>query len=422
MFQHLAGRIWRCISSQLWPPRGRRSHRSSHAAGRNMGMLSTRLSHGNASLAKAYDWYLVLVKVDDYGAKGDGIADDTEAFRRAWSAACSSEGGVFTVPSSGVYRLRQITFSGPCKSGFLVKIYGRIIASDDPADYESDHSKWLTFENLDNLSVEGGGSVDGNGMKWWSRSCKVNPSLALKFYKCSNVRVTDLTLKNAQQMHLIFQDCENVRATNLRITAPASSPNTDGIHVTGTRNILIDNCLIGTGDDCVSIVGGSKYVEVSNIRCGPGHGISIGSLGADNARDHVSEVYVHGAMLWGTANGVRIKTWQGGSGYAKNIRFEDIGMINVTNPIIIDQNYCDRADPCHEERSAVQVSNVMYQNIIGTSASEVAMKFDCSRSHPCREISLQGIILRRSEGTKTAHASCAHVNFAGNAMVYPNCH
>ncbi|KAL6982348.1 galacturonan 1,4-alpha-galacturonidase, partial [Sarracenia purpurea var. burkii] len=63
-------------------------------------------------------------------------------------------------------------------------------------------------------------------------------------------------------------------------------------------------------DDCISIVSGSKYVKVMDITCGPGHGISIGSLGKDKSKDTVSDVNVNGATLSGTTNGVRIKTWQ----------------------------------------------------------------------------------------------------------------
>lgn len=58
---------------------------------------------------------------------------------------------------------------------------------------------------------------------------------------------------------------------------------------------------------------------------------------------------VSGAKLIGTTNGLRIKTWQGGSGYAKNIVFKNVLMDNVTNPIIIDQHYCDQEKPCQDQ-------------------------------------------------------------------------
>ena len=48
-------------------------------------------------------------------------------------------------------------------------------------------------------------------------------------------------------MHLTFQDCVNVIASNLKGIAPENSPNTDGIHVTGTQNIQIMSSLIRTG-------------------------------------------------------------------------------------------------------------------------------------------------------------------------------
>ncbi|CAL5397625.1 unnamed protein product [Camellia sinensis] len=54
-------------------------------------------------------------------------------------------------------------------------------------------------------------------------------------------------------------------------------------------------------DDCISIVCGSQKVQASDITCGPGHGISFGSLGSGKSVGHVSDVVV---------NGVWIKTWQ----------------------------------------------------------------------------------------------------------------
>ena len=117
------------------------------------------------------------------------------------------------------------------------------------------------------------------------------------------------------------------------------------------------------GDDCISIENGTHNLHVSKVVCGPGHGISIGSLGDDNSRAEVSGITIDSVQLYGTTNGARIKTYQGGSGYARDIAFQNMVMGGVRNPIIIDQNYCDKAKPCREQGSAVEVSNVVFRNI-----------------------------------------------------------
>ncbi|XP_031396109.1 polygalacturonase-like isoform X2 [Punica granatum] len=366
------------------------------------------------------------VSVDDFGAKGDGRTDDTQAFKKAWKKVCSSKGAVLVVPQKH-YLLRPIWFSGPCKDDLRVEIHGTVEASDDRLDYSKDNRHWLIFDSIRNLVVEGGGTIDGNGKIWWQNSCKINKTLpckkaptAVTFYKCRNLVMRNLKVQNAQQMHISFDGCYNVKASNLAVTAPGNSPNTDGIHVTSTQNIKISHSTIGTGDDCISIVSGSRRVQATDITCGPGHGISIGSLGKGNSEDYVSGVTVNRAKLSGTTNGVRIKTWQGGSGKARNIRFQNIVMQNVTNPIIIDQNYCDQDKPCKQQRSAVQVKNVVYRNIKGTSTSDVAVKFDCSKTVPCRGILLQNIGLDQVSG-EAAKASCSNVKSANIGVVSPRC-
>ncbi|XP_059669837.1 polygalacturonase-like [Cornus florida] len=369
------------------------------------------------------------VSVDNFGAKGDGRTDDTEAFKKAWKVACSSSTGAvnFVVPNNKNYLLKPVTFSGPCKSALTMQIYGTIKASDDRSDYKEDGKHWLLFDSVQNLLVEGGGIINGNGNIWWKNSCKINKKLpcksaptALTFYNCKNLVVTKLKMEDAQQIHISFEKCVNVVASNLVVTAPENSPNTDGIHVTNTQNIQIKSCVIGTGDDCISIVSGSKKVQATDITCGPGHGISIGSLGSGHSEDYVSDVMVNGAKFLGTTNGVRIKTWQGGSGSASNIKFQNVEMQSVSNPIIIDQNYCDQDDTCKEQELAVQVKNVVYQNIKGTSASQVAIKFDCSKSTPCQGIVLQNINIEGDKG-EAAKALCNNVNFNDIGAISPKC-
>ncbi|KAL8467513.1 hypothetical protein ACS0TY_030949 [Phlomoides rotata] len=365
----------------------------------------------------------------DFGAKGDGSTDDTKAFESAWTSACSSEGVVnFMVPSDKTYLLKPLTFSGPCKSSTItMEIGGAIKASNNRDDYKNDLRHWLMFDSVDNLVVEGGGSINGNGNIWWQNSCKTDESkpctvapTALTFYKCTDLVVKNLKIQNAQQIHLSFEQCKNVDASKIVVNAPEESPNTDGIHVTATQNIQISSCTIATGDDCISIVNGSQKVEATDITCGPGHGISIGSLGSEHSEAYVSDVVVNRAKLSGTTNGVRIKTWQGGSGSASNIKFHNVEMQNVKNPIIIDQNYCDQDEPCKEQSSAVQIKNIEYHNINGTSASDVAIAFDCSKSRPCQEIVLQNVNLVGVDGGKS-EAVCNNINLQNMGTISPRC-
>ncbi|CAA7387972.1 unnamed protein product [Spirodela intermedia] len=366
--------------------------------------------------------------VKDFGARGDGSSDDTKAFAAAWKAACSSSAPVTVlVPEGKAYRLKPITFSGPCKSPITVAIKGTILASGRMSDWDgADRRLWMLFDKVDGLRVEGGGTIDGNGQVWWKVSCKVDSAqpckgapTALTFQSCRGLTVTDLKFKNSQQMHVTFSKCANVRISRLTISAPGSSPNTDGIHISGSTGVKISDSVIRTGDDCISIVSGSRSITATNIVCGPGHGISIGSLGANGAEHTVSDVLVDTARLEGTTNGVRIKTWQGGKGYARNIIFRNIVMDNVKNPIIIDQNYCDSPKSCGEQKSAVAVSGVTFKNVRGTSATAVAMDFDCSRTVPCRGITLQDVHLVTASGA-SAKGFCRNVSLSKYGTVVPS--
>ena len=74
---------------------------------------------------------------------------------------------------------------------------------------------------------------------------------------------------------------------------------------------------------------------------------SIGSLGKDQQEDGVQNVTVRTATFTGTQNGVRIKSWgRPSNGFAKNILFQHAVMIDVQNPIVIDQNYCPGEKGC----------------------------------------------------------------------------
>lgn len=74
-------------------------------------------------------------------------------------------------------------------------------------------------------------------------------------------------------MNFIIARSNSVRVSKVMVSSPGDSPNTDGIHITGSTNVILQDCKIGTGDDCVSIVNASSNIKMKNIYCGPGHGI-----------------------------------------------------------------------------------------------------------------------------------------------------
>ncbi|KAK4736836.1 hypothetical protein R3W88_000533 [Solanum pinnatisectum] len=178
---------------------------------------------------------------------------------------------------------------------------------------------------------------------------------------------------------------------------------------------------IGTGDDCISIFAGSQNINISGVTCGPGHGISIGSL-VNKPNEVVKDVHVKNCTLIATQNGMRIKTWASSNvGEATSIYFEDIIMDKVNNPIIIDQHYCP-SHTCSYEKSFVQIKDVTFNNIRGTTNSLVAVYFNCSSSLLCQNINLNDIKLITDNNAKPTIALCANaIGHATGIELPPSC-
>ncbi|KAL8216851.1 hypothetical protein R6Q57_023688 [Mikania cordata] len=277
-----------------------------------------------------------------YGAKGDGITDDTKAFIRAWAGLCGvkSRNPVLVIPPRKWFLISPVTFNGPCKSPAVhVQLLGNIVAPKTLHGWKGcvKNRAWINFTFVRGLTINESGQINGRGSIWWRNK-------ALHFNDCNNLRLNGTTHIDSPSLHISIVNCQHVDIGNLRILAPEDSPNTDGIDLSTSSHINIHDSNIHTGDDCVAINGGIYDINVTRVFCGPGHGISIGSLGENHGHDTVEKVRVQSCNITGTTNGLRIKTVPGGTGYAKGIIFQDIRLVNVKNPIIIDQHYCTNAE------------------------------------------------------------------------------
>nr|GMC95255.1 polygalacturonase At1g48100 [Ipomoea batatas] len=351
----------------------------------------------------------------DYGAKGDGKADDTKAFEQAWQAACEQEGSTMLVPSGSVFLVKPISFSGPnCQPHIVFQLDGKIIAPTGSGSWGSGLLQWLEFTKLVGITIRGRGTIDGQGSVWWNSSPtddnlvdqklpKTKPT-ALRFYGSTDVTVTGITIQNSPQTHLKFDSCTGVQVFNFSVSSPGDSPNTDGIHLQNSKDVAIHSTNLACGDDCISIQSGCTAVYIHNVNCGPGHGISIGGLGKGDTKACVSNITVSDTILQNTMTGVRIKTWQGGSGMVQGIMFSNIQVYGVETPIMIDQFYCD-GGKCHNQTSAVAVADISYQSIKGTYTSK-PVHFACSDSLPCTGVTLATVELKPLPGKEVYDPFC----------------
>ncbi|PWA88004.1 pectin lyase-like superfamily protein [Artemisia annua] len=386
-------------------------------------MLSSAL--GASSSTKISLVSTTIFDVMKYGARGDGKTNDSPAFMNAWKAACQAQGNkrsILVIPKGRTFLLRPISFNGPCKpSSIFVQVSGNIVAPTKKTDWlGSPIDRWLYFSLVNGLTVSGSGRIDGRGPIWWENACIGTPApgttchapVALQFKRCNGLRLNGLTHVNSPRVHITLTTCKGVIVSNLHIIAPETSPNTDGIDVSGSTNVNIRDSVIETGDDCIAISGGSSNIKISGIMCGPGHGISIGALG-NSGFDVVENVDVRNCTMKKTLTGVRIKSWQGGSGYARRISFTGIKFIAVYNPIIIDQYYCPTQKNCRTSTSAVKLSDITFRGITGTSSMDNVINLSCSKTVPCTNIVVDSVYIKSAIPGRTVYGSC--INAHGRA-------
>ena len=69
--------------------------------------------------------------------------------------------------------------------------------------------------------------------------------------------------------------------------------------------------------------------------------------------------------------------------------------------------------------SQVQIRDVKYGNIRGTSSSKIAVAFDCSRGKPCEKIELNNINLTYHGAEGAVASSCSNVKGTANGQQQP---
>ncbi|ALP38425.1 endopolygalacturonase [Paenibacillus sp. IHB B 3084] len=300
-----------------------------------------------------------VYNIVDYGAIEDGKTLATGAIAAAIEAASNAGGGTVFVPS-GTYLTGAIFF----KSNIELHVSpGAVLSfSSDSEDYPVVESRWegvqrevrascIYGQDLENISITGSGTLDGNGQPWWEKHRNHPEQLQyprpklISFDRCQRVTIKDVMLKNSPSWTVNPIACYNVTIDNVSILNPADSPNTDGINPESCSNVRISNCNIDVGDDCIAIKAGTEdtqeripceNITITNCTMVHGHGGVV--LGSEMSGD-IRNVTISNCVFKQTDRGIRLKSRRGRGGIVEDIRVSNIVMEDVICPFILNLYY-----------------------------------------------------------------------------------
>jgi len=205
----------------------------------------------------------------------------------------------------------------------------------------------LLAENAEDITIRGGGVIDGRGESWWplAASAESRPRLII-FDHSRHVVMENVTVKNSPSWQIVPYYSEDLVFRNMTITAPNRiSHNTDGIDPFASKHVLVDHVTIDTGDDNIAIKSGqpgsagpdspSEDIRIVDCTFRHGHGLSIGSELAGGAKNIVAER----VSFDGTDQGIRVKSGRDRGNDIGNFVFRDITMKNVGTAIMLTEYY-----------------------------------------------------------------------------------
>jgi polygalacturonase len=371
-----------------------------------------------------------VFNVVDYGAKNDGSAPATDAFRRAIAATKAAGGGTIYVPAGrytsgpielysnmtlnvdagativfpvaplpfvkgrylgveaivpmplvGGHDLENVTITG---RGTLMtgdfdawgKAYGAPAAETQVASENANGPKWQHLLN----ALEAGRLV--TEANYLAAAPELRPSF-ICFKDAKNVLVEGVRIVGgpAFVVHLLYS--ENATVRNVAIDA-YPGPHANGIVVDSSRFVRIANDFVDTGDDGIVIKAGkdadglrvnrpSEDVAITNCTVKHAHGaVVIGSETSGGIRN----VVANNITADGTENGIRIKSRRGRGGVVEDVRFDNWTMRSVGTAIVVTSYYVMGGESATKQepvsRRTPMFRNIAISNVTIDGARQVA--------------------------------------------------
>ena len=289
-----------------------------------------------------------VYNIRDFGAKGDGVTLDTLAVQAAIDACNQDQGGTVLVPA-GVFLIGTVEI----KSNVTLHIaaQGKLLGSVDGKQYHAadaiplrgdstlnDGNVGLIFAvSAENFTIEGPGTIDGQGAEFRSPSRGVSPPSGrggnnrpyhLLFHRCKNVTVRDIFLTQSAYHSIRIIQSNYIQLHGIHIYSRVNH-NNDGFHFISCERVHISNCDIECQDDACALFGSCKFVTVTN--CSFSTRWSVFRFGGGVAEN----IAVSNCLIYHTF-GCPIKMRCGPGSRFENMSFSNLVMDGVTGPISIN--------------------------------------------------------------------------------------
>ena len=221
--------------------------------------------------------------ITKFGVKADSNIVQTKAIQKIIDRAALRGGGKIVIPK-GTFLTGALFFKKKTK---LVLKEGAVLkGSDDinnypfiPSRMEGRSLKYfaalVNAYQVNDFSIEGPGTINGNGLKFWktfwshrdslrkigkeSTNLEVSRPRLIFIWGSDNAKIQNVKLCNAGFWTTHFYKCNNILVENTDIRSPyqpVPAPSTDGIDLDVCKNVVIRNCYISVNDDAIAIKGG----------------------------------------------------------------------------------------------------------------------------------------------------------------------
>lgn len=376
----------------------------------------------------------------DFGGVGDGTTSNTKAFQDAinYLRQFESEGGSILYVPPGKWLTGSFNITSDHFTLFLHQD-AVLLASQDETEWavieplpsygrgrDTEGGRYISLifgTNLTDVVITGNnGTIDGQGSLWWDKFRKgqlqyTRPYLIEILYS-ENIQISNLTLVNSPSWNIHPTYSSDVTVKGVTITAPITSPNTDGINPDSCTNVQIEDCYIVSGDDCIAVKSGwdeygiafgmpTKHLIIKRLTCISPFSATI-ALGSEMSGG-IEDVRAEDIVAINTESGVRIKTAVGRGGYVKNIYVRGMTLKTMKYVFWMTGNYGSHPDNNYDPNALPVIQNINYRDIVAENVTMAAMLEGIS-GDPFTGICISNVTIELAKKAKKVPWNCTDIS------------